>query len=143
MEEKWIRILLIALTGVLAVLLIFVFAQYRALQQEQLVGARQLRAALFLEHHAPLPVSFASTIRTWMTFDYVNKLFALPPQYLENQLGIAVSSSYPRTTISNYAKSIQLDPAIFLNKVEDAVRMYMPISTPTSTSAGPPFRTHA
>ncbi len=38
-----------------------------------------------------------------MTFDYVNHLFTLPPQYLETTLGIT-DGRYPRLTIEEYAE---------------------------------------
>jgi hypothetical protein len=128
-HEKWIRYALIVLAGVLAALLIFLFFQYQSLRRQQVLGMHQLHAAFFLEHHAPLPVSDAGVIRSWMTFDYVNKLFALPPDYLKAQLHI-VDSRYPRYTIST----------AFLGQVQNAVRNYASSSKAvmTSTPVSPP-----
>ena len=120
--ERRIRLTLLVLALLLAVLLVVLFFQYRALERQQLIGLHQLRAALFLEHHAPLPPTDASSIRPWMTFDYINKLFALPPEYLRIELHIATSSGYPRLTVSNYAKMNQMDANAFLLQLESVIR---------------------
>jgi hypothetical protein len=137
--EKRIRYALIIFAGLLAALLIILFFQYRTLQRQQFVGMRQLRAAIFLEHHAPLPAADANAVRSWMTFDYINRLFALPPNYLRTQLGVTASSSYPRMTISNYAKSENASSTVLLDEIENAIRNFSPTtSLPTSTSPSPP-----
>ncbi len=129
--EKWIRYALIVLAVLLVVLLIILFWQYQALRRQQWLDSRELHSALFLEHHAPLPVSEAGVIRPWMTFDYLDKLFALPPEYLKARLGIT-ASNYPWLTLSSYATEQHLDAATFLNEVENAVLGYPSSSTPTS-----------
>lgn len=135
--EKNIRYILIGLTIILTALVIVLFLQYRALQQ-QTAGDLRARSALFLENHAPLPVADAGTVRSWMTFDYINKLFGLPPAYLKSRLDISASSSYPRMTLSGYAKNQQLDLATFVTNVQDAVRGF---STSTVMLPGPPTST--
>jgi hypothetical protein len=134
--EKRIRYALIIFAAILVVLLIVLFLQYQALRRQQLIDTHQLRSTLFLEHHAPLPTSDATIIRPWMTFDYLNKLFALSPNYLKTQLNIS-ASSYPRLTISGYASAAHLDATTFLIEVEHAVRDYASSSTPSgATSTG-------
>ncbi len=60
-------------------------------------------------------------IDAWMTFSYINTTFHLPDTYLREQLAIT-HPKYPRITIRAYAKSIQQDPAILVQHVQNAVR---------------------
>lgn len=133
-SEKWIRYALILLAGILAALLITLFFQYENLERAQLVEGWRLRAAGFLVHHAPLPVTDATDIRSWMTFDYIDRLFSLPPDYLKAQLDISASSSYPRITIAAYAKKQNLNVTALTGRVEDAVQAYVPPAA-SSTAA--------
>jgi hypothetical protein len=132
--EKHIRYALIILSGIFVLLLIFLFWQYESLRREQLLDSRHLRSAAFLQHHAPLPVSDAAIMKSWMTFDYINKLFALPASYLRDELQIA-NSHYPHLTIADYAKSQSLNAAVFLNEVEQAVERYRASSSSSSLSS--------
>ena len=120
---KYIRHILIILAAVLVMLLVVLFVQYQSLEHQQGMDLWRLRTAGALERHAPLPVSDAGIIRTWMTFDYVNKLFALPATYLQEHLQIQ-DPRYPRLTISNFAKTRGLTAATFLDGVSSAVRSY-------------------
>ena len=121
--ERHIYYALIALGAVLVVLFVFFVGQYRALRHTQILEAHEARLSAILSHHVPLPTSEANTIHSWMTFDYVDKLFALPSNYLETQLSIN-NSHYPRLTISSYATAEHIDQTTFLVSVENAVRGY-------------------
>jgi len=121
--ERSIRILLIILAAILAILLVFLFAQYQSLRRQQILNARALHWSLLLRNHAPLPQSDANVIRSWMTFDYVNRLFGLPADYFKNQLNIT-DTHYPRLTISSFAKDAGLDASTTLDEVQSAVREY-------------------
>lgn len=136
--EKRVRYALVVLALILAVLLVVLLFQYRSLQQQQLVSAHQLRVALFLEHHAPLPASDANVVRSWMTFDYINRLFALPTPYLQTQLNVATSSGYPRITLSEYAEKQNVSSTIILDQVENAIRAFS-TSTASSSAATVPL----
>jgi hypothetical protein len=117
--ERYIRYTLIILGAFLVVFLVFLIAQYQVLRREQ-IAAR---------HHGPLPVADANFIRPWMTFDYVNKLFMLPPDYLQMQLHIT-DRRYPRITLSSYASSNHLVQSVFVAEVEYAVGKYSTSTTP-------------
>jgi len=56
-----------------------------------------------------------------MTFDYLNHVFNLPPDYFKTALVIK-DSHYPRLTITRYARKNKLDPAIFLKQVQTATQ---------------------
>lgn len=129
---KWA---LIVLTGILIILLILLFVQYESLRRGQAIGAHEFEWSQALEQRAPLSVSDADLVRAWMTFDYLNKIFALPENYLYEQLKIA-DTHYPHITISGYAKNANLDQTIFLNQVENAIRDYIPAGNTTSTAGG-------
>jgi len=72
----------------------------------------------------PLGVNDVGTIDSWMTFDYLNHIFNLPPAYLQNNLPIT-NTRYPHLTIRHYARLQQLDAAQFLSQVRAAVRTYL------------------
>ena len=131
MNRRFIRSILIVLAVVLLILVVLLIANYLSLRRQQLINLRELHFSELLDHHTPLPVSSAGIIRSWMTFDYVNKLFALPPAYLQARLQIT-DSHYPRLTISGYAKSKNFDAAIFLSQVENAIQNY---TAPTNASS--------
>ena len=81
-------------------------------------------------HHTRGPVGVAdvSLIQSWMTFDYINHVFALPPAYLKNSLNIN-DSRYPRMTIREAAEDDHISAPEMLTQTEDSVRTS--ISNPT------------
>jgi hypothetical protein len=141
-DERWLRLALVMLAGVLAVLLLFLFVQYQSLREQQIISSRELRWSLFLKNHAPLSPDSTSVIRTWMTFDYVNRLFGLPPDYLKAAMDIT-DPRYPRVTLSNYAKEMKVSVTSTLEMVQSTVSKYAlpknepPDETPTSSPQKP------
>ena len=71
-----------------------------------------------------LNVNDVNTIRPWMTFDYINKVFKLPADYLKNTLNIS-SSHYPNISFGSYAKEEKVNAADFITKVREAVHSYL------------------
>jgi len=69
-------------------------------------------------------VSDIGNIRPWMTFDYVNRLFNLPPEYLKTRLSLS-DSRYPRLSLSSCARKNNLDGNAFITSVQNAVRDYL------------------
>lgn len=61
-----------------------------------------------------------SEIQPWMTFQYVNFIFKLPPTYLEGSLGIP-ASQYPNIQIVRYARMHDLPLNAFLQEVQAKV----------------------
>ncbi len=78
-----------------------------------------------LRKNGPLPVSDASYIQDWMTFDYINSIFALPSDYLKNSLAIQ-DPQYPHTSIVRYARETKLDEGHFTQAVITSVGSYAP-----------------
>jgi len=117
----------------LAVLLFFFVRQYQTLRRESLISARELSLMAAIKDHAHPTVSDVSAIRSWMTFDYINKLFTLPPDYLKSQLNIS-NSAYPKLTIGAFNKGIHANASSTLANVQDAIRQYLTNTAPTSTA---------
>jgi hypothetical protein len=72
--------------------------------------------------HPPLNPS-VSDIQSWMTFNYLNFIFRLPPDYLRQSLNIN-DSNYPRIQISRYTKLKGIDSGQFLQSVQKAITGY-------------------
>ena len=62
-------------------------------------------------------------IAPWMTFEYLNTIFQLPQEYLQNTLHIT-DSRYPKIKLETQAKQAQLKNQQLLNKTQDAIRNY-------------------
>ena len=74
--------------------------------------------------HRPINVNDINTVQSWMTFDYVNKVFKLPSDYLKNILGVS-DSSYPYETIGHYARSKKEKFSVVLTQVQEALHNYL------------------
>lgn len=131
--DRYIKIALAILAVLLVVLAIFFAIEYQALRHEELISAKEIHFSNFLTGHAPLGSADASVVRSWMTFDYINNLFALPPEYFKSKLHIA-DPGYPRLTVSQYAKHSHEDITTVMQGIEQAIRDFAPIRKPTSTS---------
>ena len=62
-------------------------------------------------------------IQPWMTFDYINRVFHLPPEYLKGHLNIT-DRHYPRLQIRHYTGANRLDTQQFVTDVRTAVEQY-------------------
>jgi hypothetical protein len=72
--------------------------------------------------------SDVNLISGWMTFNYLNKSFNLPPDYLKTELNIS-DSSYPNITIYRVAKEEGIPINSYLETVKNTITTY-----PASTS---------
>lgn len=72
-----------------------------------------------------------ATIGDWMTFDYLNAVFKLPPEYLQTALGIQ-DSRYPNISLRQYAQNHAIDEDIFLGQVQKALAARTASTTPVS-----------
>ena len=64
-----------------------------------------------------------SSIKIWMTFDYLNVIFQLPKNYLQDVLDID-DSRYPNTRIDHYIRRHNLNPHEFIEKIEKSITNY-------------------
>jgi hypothetical protein len=71
----------------------------------------------------PATANDAILIQGWMTFDYVNHLFALPANYLQTSI-IIMDRRYPQLSIAEYAEDTHTRQTIVLEQVQTAVRNY-------------------
>jgi len=128
-SKKAHHILKVALGVALAaivILSILLIRQYQHVRRMGYVGRYQ---SLFSSLHGsgPLTAAYASSTEAWMTFDYINRAFAMPPQYLKTTLEIT-DSRYPRLTIAKYAQSVGLSQAVATQKVQDAIRAFFNVT---------------
>lgn len=119
----YIGIALVVLGILLVVLFVLLVRNYLTLRRANLVNQRELSLSAFVQKHGPLNASEVSVIRSWMTFDYINRLFDLPKDYLKNQLQIS-DSHYPNLTISAYGSENNLDTAEAVGRVQAAISYY-------------------
>jgi len=77
----------------------------------------------------PLTVRDVNAIQYWMTFDYLNKIFNLPPNYLQGALNIS-DKRYPFLTLARYAREDRLNAALVLSEVQAAIIDYLTVPKP-------------
>ena len=122
MARRYLKIIFAAMVAVVIVLFALLISEYQHIQQLENINAHDSLFAA-LHGHGTLSISQASLVQPWMTFDYINHLFTLPPTYLQTTLGIK-DSRYPRLTLHEYAEDAGLNEAVFLAKAQNAVRSY-------------------
>jgi hypothetical protein len=122
--EPYIKYVLILLGVIFIVLLFFLIREIRHLNHSEIINAREVHISNFLKSHGPLSVNNIGIVASWMTFDYINKLFAVPPSYFETTLGIS-NSRYPQISLSGYARSKGISSAFIVGKVESALQNYL------------------
>lgn len=130
--RQYIKYAMIAFAAVLLVLIVFLILNYRSIRRSAIVSARESWITVFIHNHGPLAATDVGYVRSWMTFDYINKLFNLPPDYLKMQLMIS-DSRYPQLTVSKYAGSNHLNLTTFLGKLENALRSYLTAAATSTT----------
>lgn len=137
-ERRFIDWLIAIFCIALAILLFFFVRQYQTLRRESIISARESFIANAIKNHPRLTAGDTGIIRSWMTFDYVNKLFGLPPEYLKGYFAIS-NSGYPKLTIGKFASGARLNASSTLAGVQNAVSQYLanqsttPISSASST----------
>jgi hypothetical protein len=72
----------------------------------------------------PLGLNDLSLIGDWMTFDYLDKAFRLPPAYLKTALSVT-DARYPIVTIRHYARLRQISADSATVSVRDAIADYL------------------
>lgn len=69
------------------------------------------------------PPADVADISTWMTFNYVNVVFKLPPTYLQGQLSIT-DPHYPNIRIDAYARRTHMNTKTLLTAVQNTISAY-------------------
>lgn len=65
-----------------------------------------------------------SKIQNWMTFDYINRSFSLPQDYLKNEFNIT-DIKYPRITLTKEALNKKENIDIFSAEIKNVVQKYI------------------
>jgi hypothetical protein len=117
---RFVTYALIILTGALIYLCVSFYREFSQLPRLQ-IPANRLGWIFPFRRRLPLAQSDVSMIQSWMTFDYINRVFNIPADYLRTALHVS-DSAYPRIPLSRYAKNHAVDPAAFLDQVKNAVR---------------------
>ncbi len=117
-----LKILLVILGVLLVFLVIFLVRECRRIKRYEVTVYNSGGMTSFPNHRS-MSVVDAYTLKSWMTFDYINTAFRLSPEYLKNRLGLN-STQYPRITIGRYAKQHRQDSQALLVSVKDAIVSY-------------------
>lgn len=125
-KKHWAVITLITL-----IFALFFTIRYFIHSIEQSYSEGQLRPVYYYHHNGRTPVFqqrtpqklTANTIQPWMTFDYINFVFKMPPSYLKNILGIT-DTRYPNIRIDRYAKIYQIDQTVLLTTIKKYVTTF-------------------
>ena len=76
--------------------------------------------------HRPRPLMITtSAIQGWMTFDYLNRSFALPNDYLQKELTIT-NKKYPKVTLDSVAQSQGVAISTFVTITREKIDAYIP-----------------
>lgn len=119
--------------GILLVLVALCFGvfMFRGLTGKGIFEYPRRPLSRFGIHRNRMPLSAqVDYIREWMTFDYINKVFNLPSDYLKNQLGIT-DARYPRITVLQAAAGMHKPLDALVAQLKDAVlRRIAPVNSP-------------
>jgi hypothetical protein len=135
---KYLKYAIVALVVVLVLLGALFIWNYLSLMHARLINARELELSAMVQNHGPLTANDVGLVRPWMTFDYINTLFKISPDYLRTGMSIT-DASYPRLSLSGYAKYQGTSTAAVLGDVESSLAAYLTLhtsSTPASTTVG-------
>ncbi len=134
-ERRFLDWLIAGLGIVLAILLFFLVRQYQVLRREAILNARESWLMNAIKNHPHLTADDVSVVSAWMTFDYVNTLFNLPPDYLKAQLSV-LDAAYPKLTINKFANESRASASSMLAAVQAAIRQYLaqPVFQNTSST---------
>jgi hypothetical protein len=61
-----------------------------------------------------------SFVKPWMTFEYINTSFSIPPSYFKEQYAIT-DPTYPHMTLDAEARLLQRNPREFLDDVTSKI----------------------
>jgi len=114
-------LVLIAILVVTSYFLISEIAFHSAITP--LTSPRHFRGMLL-----PAAPPTVDAVASWMTFEYLNRVFKLPPDALRRELGIT-DVRYPRLSIRRWAVTAGLDQATALAEVKQAIRNAQAAST--------------
>ena len=101
-----------------------------SINHRHLIGAGYPRP-VSRQNYQPLTPDNVANIQSWMTFDYVETIFAVPADYVAADLGLS-DPRYPRITISRYARSHGIDAQALVDELKGSIERYSPALYPPS-----------
>ncbi len=116
---------------ILCIIIIFSFAfcarEYARLERAHIIAVyKKALSQKIATYHGALTAQNVDLISSWMTFDYINRIFALPSDYLKNTLAIS-DTDYPRIPISKYVNNHKLNEVQFIAEIKKAVSDYFTV----------------
>lgn len=109
--------------------------QYQRIEHQNLIKVQKLNLTNIRHRHA-LTANDTSLIESWMTFNYISAVFAVPADYLKNSLGLN-DSKYPYLTINHYARAHKLNVQTFTNNLIGTVKQYLLSNNPAGSNSLP------
>lgn len=102
---------------IIQAIVVIVFSAFVIIDVGDLIhDYRQARQA------TPAPQSTLQ-LESWMTFNYVNFVYDLPPDYLRTTLHIT-DPRYPNVEIRHYAKRYGIDQNTLMHNIDSAINLY-------------------
>lgn len=130
LDQLLLAILVIVVVGWLAALFFFI-GDIQLFSKQGLLRPQRQSRNIFNRPYSPLVgILSAANIQSWMTFNYLEKVFHLPPNYLREELKIR-DQLYPRLSIKKFAKRNKLATSDVVKHVIDAILRFAS-STPTT-----------
>ncbi len=130
-SRKNVSIAVGVLVAVLIALCVLSVKDFRQLRRTAFFGARMNTLAAIRSRHGHMTTADVDLIQTWMTFDYLNAVFMLPPDYLRESLHIT-DARYPFLTLTKFARGAGVDQNTVLARTQDEVRQWLASTTPRS-----------
>ena len=126
--KPYLKALIVMMAAVVGILSVLLFREYRHLRELDGFAAYEARMAASFppgaRTHAPATMQDIPSLQAWMTFDYIDHWFMLPPDYLKTTLNVN-DVRYPRLTITRWAKDAGTTPAAALARVQNALKTYL------------------
>lgn len=119
-------LLIIFLALFMFVLRVFI-RDYILLRHSGILHSRPPRSILLPQQMgstSPLVIANVDLVENWMTFDYLNASFGLPPEILRDGLHIT-DPVYPRLSIRRAAKEANVSRDVYLEEVKNIIREYL------------------
>ena len=93
-------------------------------------GLRTYRSFLLLYSAYELGVPDASSVRPWMTMDYVTRAYGLPELALAERLGLPLGID-PSSTLKSLAQKQGVSPFQYLRQIQEAISQLHPSPPPS------------
>jgi hypothetical protein len=124
--------IIVVLVAVLCALGYSFWREYQHLSHMQALSDARLKFSSLIQGH-PVGTADIAYIAPWMTFDYINNIFKLPPDYLKKKLALN-DTRYPRLSIAHLGRDNQIDPLTLTMSVKAAITQFVAGSAGVSTS---------